>query len=310
MRVNSSRGAAREKAGDVTLFRPERRRGRLGSRGAVSHKIFTYLRRRQRAAEEVALHHIAARGTQRVDVLLLLHAFRDEAQPEPARNADHRRYDRGARAAHTEIADERLVDLDAADGQRLEIPEGRVPRAEIVDGDANAKPPQPSCPVCDRVHVLDEHVLGDFQLEGVRRHVVSPEGVDHPVHEVRPIELPCREVHPRPAGAGIPALATSSSPRTPTRGRARPGRRSARFLRRCGRSGRDPAAPGPGGATAPRPPGFRRGGYLYCGLAGNEARCACLDGGAELVLQLALPGQTALMPGAKKLMPSLPFFLT
>ena len=44
-----------------------------------------------------------------------------------------------AAASRVELADERAVDLDRVDRQLLEVGQGRIPGAEVVDGDLDAE---------------------------------------------------------------------------------------------------------------------------------------------------------------------------
>jgi hypothetical protein len=74
------------------------------------------LRRRQRAAEQIALHFIAAVLAQEAALLLGLHAFRDHAQAQAVRQSDDGAGNRLVAAAAAKVAHKGLVDLQVEIG--------------------------------------------------------------------------------------------------------------------------------------------------------------------------------------------------
>src|ERR1700741_1921557 len=70
---------------------------------------------RQRTAEQIALHLVAAVLAQEAALLLGLHALGDHAQLEPVRQADDGAGDGFVALAAAQVAHEGLVDLERAD---------------------------------------------------------------------------------------------------------------------------------------------------------------------------------------------------
>jgi tetratricopeptide (TPR) repeat protein len=77
--------------------------------------------RRRRPAVEVALHDRAAHLAQELVLVLGLDAFGDDREAHAARERDHGLDDGAVLGAAHEVGDERAVDLDDVDRQRLEV---------------------------------------------------------------------------------------------------------------------------------------------------------------------------------------------
>ena len=98
------------------------------------HKV----RRHERPTVEVALALLAAHLDQQPRLLGLLDALRDQRQVECLAHGDDRLGDGHVVPVGGGAADERLVDLELVDRQPLEIAQGRIASAEIIDGELNA----------------------------------------------------------------------------------------------------------------------------------------------------------------------------
>ena len=95
-------------------------------------------------------------------------------------------------ALEGEIAHESLVHLQAGDGELLQIAEGSVARAEVVDGHAHAGVAQASHAADRRVDLADHEVLGDLDLQRLRLDPVALERGEHALHHVTLLEVPRR----------------------------------------------------------------------------------------------------------------------
>src|ERR1700716_2957209 len=94
---------------------------------------------RQRFAEEIALHRVAALVGEEAELLLGFPALRDDRHFEAVAKADDGAHDRGRLRIASEIDDESAVDLDLVERKRLQIAERGIARSEIVHRDAPAE---------------------------------------------------------------------------------------------------------------------------------------------------------------------------
>src|SRR4051812_14259212 len=92
-------------------------------------------------AEEVALHHRALDFLEELALNVGFNTFGDECDSEGARHCGDgvKNCGRADVASAADIGDERAIDLQGMDLEALEISEGGVAGAEIVDGDGNAE---------------------------------------------------------------------------------------------------------------------------------------------------------------------------
>ena len=77
---------------------------------------YRHLVGRHGTADQIALDFVATDLAQIFELVGRLDAFGDHADPQVTRQGDHRLHDRGAVRLHQHVADEGLVDLDAAEG--------------------------------------------------------------------------------------------------------------------------------------------------------------------------------------------------
>src|SRR3954453_1164301 len=92
-----------------------------------------------RAAEQVAERTVAAELTQPRAFRPRLDAFGDNTHAVGVRELDDRRHDAVVLEVRPDTAHERLVELDRFDRQLAEGAERGGPRAEVVDGQRDAR---------------------------------------------------------------------------------------------------------------------------------------------------------------------------
>src|SRR5712671_2729503 len=96
-------------------------------------------------------------------------AHGDDPQAEASRQGDGRIDDRHVVGAVAYAANERSVQFQRMHGKALEIVEGRIAGAEVVDGETDAQGAQRLEHGLGVGVLADHHALGDFQLEARRR---------------------------------------------------------------------------------------------------------------------------------------------
>jgi len=79
---------------------------------------------------------------QHFDLGRVAHPFRHDRQIEIAREVDQRSHKELVIGIDRKINDERPVDFHQIDIERLQVPEGGISGAEIVDGDLTAELPE------------------------------------------------------------------------------------------------------------------------------------------------------------------------
>src|SRR4029079_3830169 len=121
--------------------------------------------RRARPGKQKALALVAMMLAQEIQLGGGLNALGEHAQAERVRHRDDRLRDRCVAPAGGGAHHERAVDLQAIDRQPGQITQARVPRAEVVDRDLHAERLE-LFQDCDRtVPILDQHALGQLELE-------------------------------------------------------------------------------------------------------------------------------------------------
>ena len=94
---------------------------------------------RQGTADEETLDLVAAVLLQELALSLGLDPFGDDAEVQAVGQVDRRGAERGVLRVELDAADEALVDLQDVDRKALEVGEGRVAGAEVVEGDLDAQ---------------------------------------------------------------------------------------------------------------------------------------------------------------------------
>src|SRR6266851_3794732 len=94
--------------------------------------------RRERPAEIVSLQDVAVALGEESELLFGLDALGDDLEAEAMRHRDDRVRDREAARIGRDLAHERDVDLEAVDGEALQVREVREAGAEVVDAERDA----------------------------------------------------------------------------------------------------------------------------------------------------------------------------
>jgi len=115
----------------------------LAGDGTAGRQYLRNVVRQHRPAEQVALAVGAASRPQHHELVLQFDAFRRDVDAEAVAEPCHRRDDRGAIRTRRHFGDERLIDLDAVEGEPTQIGQRRVSRAEVVKRDADAEVARP-----------------------------------------------------------------------------------------------------------------------------------------------------------------------
>ncbi|OIQ83985.1 hypothetical protein GALL_342140 [mine drainage metagenome] len=126
---------------------------------------------------------------------MILDAFRDDVEAEVTREIDRRSHDHRARVVAHQVGHEGPVDLEPTDGQLLQVRQGRVPGAVVVDGDLDAEVGETRQHLdrAHRIHHRDR--LGDLELEARRLDAVPAERRADVLHQMLVQEIPHRQVH-------------------------------------------------------------------------------------------------------------------
>src|SRR5215831_1898173 len=163
-------------------------------------------RERPRSVKSLAV--VAAELAEQRVLLRGLDAFGDHPEREAARERYARGDDRRVVGAHADVAHERAVHLECPHGKALEVVESRVPRAEIVDREADAERPQRLQRRLGARIPADHDALGDLELDGRRRDPGLGQRARYRLHQLL-IQLARRHVdaHPdRTKPGGLPGL--------------------------------------------------------------------------------------------------------
>src|ERR1700730_7509883 len=99
--------------------------------GSAGARDFGIDRDRTRTPDQEPLHFVAALANQRPELVVGLDTLGKHRQPQPMRKPDHGAHDRERAIGAAEACDERAVDLDPVEWQRLPIRERGVSGAEI-----------------------------------------------------------------------------------------------------------------------------------------------------------------------------------
>ena len=122
-----------------------------------------------------------------------LGALGDHVHAEVVRQRDDRFQDDGARAA-ARGADERLIDLDGVEREALQIGQGRMSGAEIVERQAGAELANPLQHLRRVLRILHHQRFRQFQLQRAARDRRARQHGADVVDQVVPQQLPRRDV--------------------------------------------------------------------------------------------------------------------
>src|SRR3954451_9208657 len=98
---------------------------------------------RQRFADEIALHRVAAFIRKEAELLLSFNALGDDRHLKPVAETDDSSDDRSRLRVPSEIDDEGAVDLDLVERKRLQVAQRRISTAEVIHRYADPERLQP-----------------------------------------------------------------------------------------------------------------------------------------------------------------------
>src|SRR5690606_1997937 len=101
-----------------------------------------------------------------LELSVVADALGDDLEPEGAGHRDDRLDDRDAAlVAAVQALDERAVDLEPGELEAIEVGEGGVAGAEVVQEDAHAARRELLERVGHRLRAFEQHALGDLELK-------------------------------------------------------------------------------------------------------------------------------------------------
>nr|GFD35011.1 hypothetical protein [Tanacetum cinerariifolium] len=137
----------------------------------------------RRFTEQITLHVIAAMLTEEFQLRGRFDAFGHDLEVQGVGHEDDRLNDFHVLRRFRDVDDERPVDLDRVQRKALEIGQGGIARAEVVDGQAHAQ----------RANAIEQHdgvadvahqrVFGHLQLKAVRGDVGIAQRTRDLIHE-------------------------------------------------------------------------------------------------------------------------------
>ena len=149
---------------------------------------------RQRAAEQVALHLVAAHRAQRLELRRRLHTLGHGGHAQAVRHDDHRLRDGLVFAAVGQGADERAVDLQRMHVETLQVRQRGMPGAEVVERGAHANAREVGEHGARGLVVLHQHRLGELDVQPLGRDAVFEQRIFHMLGQVGVAELARREI--------------------------------------------------------------------------------------------------------------------
>lgn len=135
-------------------------------------------------AEEPPLSEVAIERLQEGDLFCAFDAFGDDADVEIVSEGGDGLNEGGVSAAAQHVGDERAVDLDRVDGKLVNIGEGRVTGAEVVEGEFEPSGLERVKLSEAGLDVAHDGRLGDFEADGFGRNIVTRGDVQESVAEV------------------------------------------------------------------------------------------------------------------------------
>ena len=102
----------------------------------------------------------------------VFHTFGTHLHAKVVGQHHDRRTDGGIVGIAVDVLDERAVDLDEVDRQALQIRQARIPRTEIVDGNAHAQLSNGREVFDGALGAFHQHRLGHFQFKEARPEAV------------------------------------------------------------------------------------------------------------------------------------------
>ena len=131
-----------------------------------------------------ALRLVATEVAEPVERLSVLHALRDDTEPEVATQLDGGPDDREVVGPDEHVRHERAVDLEFLDRQPLQVGQRGEPCPEVVDRQPHTQPSQLIQDGVGSTRVGDEEALGQLELQERRRDIEPLEEAAHQVGEI------------------------------------------------------------------------------------------------------------------------------
>ena len=149
----------------------------------------------ERPAEKESLHFRAVERVEEDCLRLVFDPFGNDVQPEALRQGDYRRGNCRIVGVAGDVAHERLVDLEGIDRKLLDIGEGGVPDAKIVDGYVDPQSAQATQRRDGVLDVLEHDSFGHFQFEPTGVKIRLGEDIFHHVRKPEYLELARGEIN-------------------------------------------------------------------------------------------------------------------
>ena len=168
----------------------------------------------ERVGEVVSLPVTAPQPAQQGGLLRVLDPLGDDAQAERRREAEDRPHDAQVATLGLKTGHEAAVDLEAVDGERLEMAERGVAGAEIVEADAKSQRGEATQHRRDVLGVAHHQAFSDLKRQAGRLQAGLVHHATYGVEQERVLELARREVdvQRQPFGCRIPALPLPQDP--------------------------------------------------------------------------------------------------
>ena len=148
----------------------------------------------QRPGEQESLTLVAAEFAQPPKLIRGLDPLGDRSKAEVGCQINDRRHDALVRRILADALNEGLVDLDETQRQAAKVRERRIAGAEVVEADLDAELPDLFELAKDVGPKIDDHRLGQFEVQAGRIETRVFKSVVNNRREVTRLELPRREI--------------------------------------------------------------------------------------------------------------------
>ncbi len=139
-----------------------------------------------RSSKIIPLDFVRAEFADDIELVGGFDAFGDDAEVEFAGHGDDGADEGGSAEGGIDLFHEGAVDFEAVDGELLEVAEGGVAGAEVVDGEGDAGAAKFVHFADALVAVAEEGAFGEFEFEEVVGEAEAGEGLEDGIDEVRP----------------------------------------------------------------------------------------------------------------------------
>lgn len=131
----------------------------------VECQVFNQFRQRQRLADQKALHLVATKAAQQVQLLPGFHTFGHHLQVEVVGQVDHGVHQLAVLFTLLHAANEALVDLEQGDRQAVEVHERGEPGAEVVQGETHPQATQGIHGLLDQLAAAHDGGFSEFEFQ-------------------------------------------------------------------------------------------------------------------------------------------------